>query len=159
MKTYIGIDPGKAGYVCVRDEIGYYHIPLSEKQGTKGINPEVLDALKDVAGKECMAVVESVHAMPAQGLSSTFTFGKNFGMVLGMLMALDIPYVLVPPQRWQKEMVTSADWSERTKDSSYNAAHRLHPKMDFRRSDRAYKWDDNKVDATLICDYGIRKNL
>ena len=49
--------------------------------------------------------VESVHAMPGQGVSSMFSFGRGFGVILGVLAALDIPYTLVSPQAWQKAVL------------------------------------------------------
>ena len=97
--------------------------------------------------------------MPGQGVSSCFTFGMGFGMVIGVVQAIGIPYELVTPTKWQREMVSAADKSESTKKTSLNAAVRLHPNMDFRKSRLARNFDDNKVDATLICDYARRKNL
>jgi hypothetical protein len=46
-----------------------------------------------------------------------------------------------------------------TKNTSYNAARRLFPNIDFRKSERCKSFDDNKVDATLIAEYARRKNL
>ena len=46
-----------------------------------------------------------------------------------------------------------------TKSTSMNAAKRLFPDIDFRRTSACKTFDDNKVDATLICEYGRRKNL
>ena len=46
-----------------------------------------------------------------------------------------------------------------TKATSMNAAKRLFPDIDFRRNTSCRNLDDNKVDATLICEYGRRKNL
>ena len=52
-------------------------------------------------------LVESVHAFPGQGVSSTFTFGQSFG---ALLMALDsfkhrgLNYRLITPSQWQSQM-------------------------------------------------------
>jgi hypothetical protein len=40
-----------------------------------------------------------------------------------------------------------------------NAAKRLFPNIDFRRTTKCKNLDDNKVDATLMCEYARRKNL
>ena len=45
-----------------------------------------------------------------------------------------------------------------TKATSINAAKRLFPELDFRRTEKCDNIDDNKVDATLICEYLRRKN-
>ena len=50
-------------------------------------------------------MVELVHAMPGQGVSSMFSFGRGFGVILGVLAAFDIPYTLVSPQAWQKAVL------------------------------------------------------
>ena len=47
------------------------------------------------------AVVERVHSMPRQGEASTFSFGCSFGVVLGVLGAMGIPFELVAPKVWK----------------------------------------------------------
>jgi crossover junction endodeoxyribonuclease RuvC len=46
-------------------------------------------------------VVENVHAMPLQGLSSTFKFGMGVGIIHGVAGALRLPLTLVTPQQWK----------------------------------------------------------
>jgi len=46
--------------------------------------------------------VELVASRPQQGVSSVFKFGTCYGAVLGMVSGLEIPYTLIPPQRWQR---------------------------------------------------------
>lgn len=158
-EVYVGIDPGAKGYVCVWWVAGreYEHCPITDTDSLKKL-------LREVAQCYAVAAIESVHSMPRQGVSTTFAFGRNYGVVLGMLMAYGIPYVEVAPRVWQKEMWSPGDKIMRdgkvdTKLTSYSAARRLHPSMVFKRTERCKTFDDNKVDATLICDYAIRKNL
>ena len=158
-EVYIGIDPGAKGFVCVWWVAGreYEHCPIADTDSLKKL-------LRDAAQCYAVAAIESVHSMPRQGVATTFTFGKNYGIVLGMLMAYGIPYVEVAPRVWQKEMWSPGDKVMRdgkvdTKLTSYSAARRLHPGMVFKRTERCKTFDDNKVDATLLCDYAIRKNL
>ena len=158
--VYIGIDPGSKGYACFYYPAtdSYEHVPLSD---TDHLRTE-LEAAKVVGN--VMALVENVHALPKQGLSSTFKFGFNVGLSVGMLIALGIPYSMVIPSKWQKEMWEPGDrftvgGKVLTKDTSFRAARRLHPGMNFRRTDKCKTFDDNMVDATLICDYARRMNL
>ncbi len=158
-KIYIGIDPGAKGFACFHytESDTYELVPLAD---TARLRTE-LEAARVVG--DCTAVVENVHAMPSQGRSSIFSFGKSTGIAIGMLIALGIPYNEVPPARWQKEMWNSTDkvvvsGKVDTKKTSYAAARRLHPRMDFRRTGRCSSWDDNMVDATLMCDYAQRMN-
>jgi hypothetical protein len=76
-----------------------------------------------------------------------------------MLETLGIPFTTVTPGKWQKFICEAVDKAANPKQMHYNAARRLFPNMDFRRSERCKVYDDNKVDSTLICEYGIRKQL
>ena len=155
---YIGCDPGKKGFCCilsVQPNV-FYHYPLFEGQR---LNPELIDAIDGLNGENVMAVVEQVHSMPGQGVASTFSFGMSYGKILGMFESLGIPYVTCTPGKWQKAMWEACDKAANTKLTSYNAARRLLPSMDFRKSVRCKNFDDNKVDATLLCLYAQRKQL
>lgn len=157
-ECYIGVDPGAKGYVVVYNAI-------SKQFGKYPLSGELLvDFLTTYATFDAICVIEKVHAMPGQGRSSCFTFGYNTGRVVGIIEALGIPYTMVTPQTWQREMWDSGDKVMQgkkvdNKRTSYNAARRLHPKMLFTRTERCKTFDDDLVDATLICDYAIRKNL
>lgn len=156
---YLGFDPGKKGYMCLYNAnySGYKHYPLFD--GNR-LNRDMLEVLEKLSKTyTMMAVVEQVHSMPHQGVASTFSFGANYGMILGALEALGIPYTTVTPGKWQKCICEAVDKAPNTKQMHYNAARRLFPNMDFRRSERCKTYDDNKVDATLICEYGVRKQL
>lgn len=51
-----------------------------------------------------VCMLEKVHSMPGQGVSSTFKFGQNYGWIKGMLDAIGIPYLEQPPTQWTKAM-------------------------------------------------------
>lgn len=72
---------------------------------------DVLDAIKNISichhlesTESPVCVIESVHAMPGQGVTSMFTFGRGYGFLLGVLMSHSFKIVTVTPQRWQKEL-------------------------------------------------------
>ena len=96
-KIYIGIDPGKAGGICflMDDEIKTFKCPAT----THDMAEELILA-KDI--RKCTAVVERVHSFPGQGVASTFNFGYNYGVWLGILSALKIQYQLCLPRKWMK---------------------------------------------------------
>ena len=50
------------------------------------------------------AVIENVGAMPKQGLSSTYKFGRATGQIEGALMALGVPLGFVRPNIWKKPL-------------------------------------------------------
>ena len=172
MKHYIGIDPGSHGYIVVLDENGEYVSSLAIEDST---DQDIVQFFKSEmsSGNRYVATMEDVHSMPGQGVSSTFAFGRNVGFLQGILIALQIPYTLVTPRKWQKEMWIAKDmvYSIRKdkhgddkrqvapKPTSINAATRLFPTTDLRKSDRARNPHDGKCDALLIALYAKRMNL
>lgn len=98
---YIGIDPGTSGGIGVidlRDDPVYVAHPF------KNINLYWLAAFIEDYGDtmSAVAMIEKVHAMPGQGVVSTFNFGMSFGMLEGFLIGAGVPYERVTPQKWQK---------------------------------------------------------
>ena len=96
-KIYIGIDPGKSGGICflMDDDIKTFKCPTTTHDMT-----EELILAKDI--RKCTAIVEKVWSFPGQGVKSVFSFGYNYGLWIGILSALKIPYILVPPNKWIK---------------------------------------------------------
>lgn len=160
MKTYLGIDPGSKGYISVilpDNTITYFSFldatPL-----------QISDFLHLYKGQDVHCVMEEVHAIFGSSAKATFAFGEIFGLLKGLLIANEIPYTLVPPKTWQKEIWTHDDEEKNgnkidTKKTSINAARRLYPREDFRRTPSCKNIDDNKVDSLLIATYAKRKNL
>ena len=96
-KLYIGIDPGAKGCMCLIDNGKAVFMDFNLKDYSS-----TLKAFHDTCGTELMVAIEKVHAMPGQGVSSSFSFGQRLGELEGMLTALQIPYELVAPKDWQK---------------------------------------------------------
>jgi len=95
---FIGIDPGANGAMAVIQEDDTYEFPFKQISMTL-----ISSMLEDYSDKrDCFALIEKVHAMPGQGVVSTFNFGYNFGMLEGFLIGSGIPYDRVTPQKWQK---------------------------------------------------------
>lgn len=92
----VGIDPGAKGSMCILkgNEVEFYDFNLRE----------YIKTLYTLKGdyNSIMVAVEKVHAMPNQGVSSTFSFGQRLGELEGMLMTIGMPYELVAPKDWQK---------------------------------------------------------
>lgn len=178
-KCYVAIDPGSKGFITVQynGEFSFYSIEDNDLYQLSEIMANIRNTYSNL-----VCVVEDVHALGNSAAKSTFTFGFNKGYLVGLLAANKIPYVLVQPKTWQKEMWLNSDMvvnykktlvidkktkeekeivrkTVDTKATSINAAKRLFPNIDFRKSNRCTKVDDNKVDATLMSEYARRKNL
>lgn len=172
-KCYIGIDVGAKGYIAIQIDGEWSHVSIADcdlYQLSK------LFSNIRANNNRISCAIEDVHAIYGSSAKSTFQFGFNKGYLIGLLAANKIPYTLVAPKEWQKEMWGNSDMvvtyktvtikgkqvskkEVNTKQTSINCAKRLFPTMDFRKSERAKNIDDNKVDATLLCEYARRKNL
>lgn len=142
-KTYIGIDPGAKGGIAIIGDGGSRVRPLS---------PEALRAmLKNIDNSNALCFVEQVGAMPGQGVTSMFNFGKGYGYILGVLETLEIPYQTVSPRKWKKAFSLSND-----KKLSVDTAKRLFPGVSLLPSDRCRKDSDGMAEALLIGLYAAR---
>jgi hypothetical protein len=143
----MGLDPGASGAVAFYYPekpllIAAYDVPLVDKR----INPSALSDLIRRHGPD-LAVVEIVHAMPKQGVSSSFNFGVSYGMALGIIGALKIPVVSVSPTKWKKYFGLSADKEE----ARALAISKWPASEHFRR-----KKDDGRAEAALLALYGAK---
>jgi len=95
-----------------------------------------------------IAIIEDVHAMPGQGVTSMFGFGVSKGLVIGMLHAFKCPVFTVPPAVWKGVYGLSSN-----KDASRALASKKFPNS-------SYLWtrkkDDGRAEALLLADFGRR---
>jgi len=145
---YIGIDPGKNGGIAFISDV--VNVPI---QVLKYSDEDLIDSLSTVTLKDnCRCVLEKVNAMPGQGVVSMFNFGQNFGFIQGVLKAYEIPFELVPPQKWKKEFSVTSD-----KNTSIEVAKRLFPNVDLKATPRCKKDHDGMAEALLMAEYARRK--
>jgi crossover junction endodeoxyribonuclease RuvC len=171
----LGIDPGLTGGLAVVDSFGKlvkaWEMPraASGELDLNRLTAIVLDAVHKCGVNH--GIIEQVHAMPGQGVSSMFKFGMVFGAVQGILAARSIPFTLVRPQAWQKlafvgvSEIKSAERITKTgktvkakrepKKMAAVAASRLFPGADL-TSSTGSAFHEGKTDAALIAFYGAR---
>lgn len=142
---YIGIDPGKkGGYAAILDDI------ISTKPWKDG---DFIDDMRLLSkASKCIACVEKVGAMPGQGVTSMFNFGRSAGFIEGVLDALGIPYQLVTPQRWKKEFTL-----HNSKQQSIEVCKRLFPDVTLLPTPRSRVPSDGMAEALLMAEYARRK--
>jgi len=154
----IGIDPGVSGAVAFLNDdlslVGVFDMPVMNLSGKKqqvnasalaSIFREILPYQNTNYGVDATAYVEQVHSMPKQGVASSFNFGDSYGVIKGVLGALQIPMVLVSPAVWKKR----AGLTGKPKDASRTLAQQLYPAAPLGR-----KKDVGRADAILIARYG-----
>ena len=134
MNYYIGIDPGKKGCLTIlnkeTNECVFFDWPVDDDIAT------YFDKIGDYIENEVSfsnihsACIERVAAMPKQGVSAMFSFGKNYGMWLSFLSIYHVPFKTVLPQAWQKGLVSKADGKD-TKSQTMLVAKRLFPNAEL----------------------------
>ena len=137
-RAYLGIDPGKAGGIAlVWDDAQKYEawkIPESER--------DLWDILNNhVRQYTLFAMIEKVHSSPQMGVRSAFSFGRSYGTLRGMLIALELPFDEVSPVKWQTRQGcrTGGD-----KNISKAKAQQLFPNLKIKHA---------IADSLLIADY------
>jgi crossover junction endodeoxyribonuclease RuvC len=144
----MSIDPGLSGAIAVFEGgalIEIIDMPTHELtrngKAKRQISAVALAAIFREY-KPSHVVVEKVSAMPGQGVTSMFSFGRSFGLIEGILAAFEIPATYVMPSVWTKGIGRGAG-----KDASRARACELYPS--HQKSFARVK-DDGRADAVLI---------
>ena len=156
--TYIGIDPGVRGAIAVLQGTAafVYDMPIIDV-GKGGKERNVVDApaltmllhkiIAEHRACDMRGWIEEVGSRSTDSGMRAFRFGMGYGVILGVLGALGVPYRQVRPQVWK------ARWQLIGKDKSYSllAARHTYPALvdQLRRAK-----DDGRAEALLIAEYG-----
>lgn len=152
----LGVDPGQTGAIAALADgvpAGFIDMPtFARKAGGQQVDAASLAAkLRDVLmqhpGAYVVAILEQVNAMPDQGSASGFRFGQSDGIVRGVLGALGIGFVEVPPATWKRHLkLTGCE-----KDAARAQAIQRYPDA---ANDLGRKKDIGRADALLIALWG-----
>jgi crossover junction endodeoxyribonuclease RuvC len=152
-----GIDPGLSGAIALLDAatgsvLDIIDMPmLALTRGGKAKREVDAHALAAALGRDRIGhvFIEQVGAMPGQGVSGVFAFGKAYGIAIGVLATLGVPMTFVAPQVWKRVLGVPA-----AKDGARARASQLMPGA-------AHHWqrvkDDGRAEAALIAYYGLRQ--
>jgi crossover junction endodeoxyribonuclease RuvC len=158
LTLYLGVDPGLSGALAFLDtDKGHLHVldmpvmEVSRNGKTKReVSPPLLaNILNAIEGTDVIAVVERVGAMPGQGVTSVFSFGRSLGIIEGALAACQISMTLIQPQVWQKAAGVRGG-----KDGARQRACELFPNY---AGLFARKKDDGRADAACMAWYAATK--
>lgn len=150
---YIGVDPGKKGCLTIlhnNGNIKFFDWPKNNNIKTYFDN---IACYIDESGEGVkLSVLERVHAMPGQGVSSTFSFGVNYGMWLTFFTVYPLSFITVPPQTWMKGLISKADGID-TKAQTYITAKRLFPNAELTGPKGGRL--DGRADSLLMSHYAM----
>jgi Holliday junction resolvasome RuvABC endonuclease subunit len=105
----LGVDPGVSGALAfyfpyTRDRV------IAEDVPTAGGNIDGANLYARLREfRPDLAVIELVNAMPGQGVSSTFKFGRAFGTLVGCIQAAGIQLHFVTPAKWKRHFSLPAE--------------------------------------------------
>lgn len=153
MTTTIAIDPGavSGAIACFIDDqlLDVVDMPCADgKIAASLLVGELWEFACANLDDAPTVIVEKVHAMPKQGVASTFGFGRSLGVIEGVVAGLRWPIVWVTPQAWKKHH----GLLRQDKDAARMLALETWPSHadTFRR-----KKDIGRADAALIGAYGV----
>ena len=181
----LGMDPGRDGFITAWDgnEFKFYAMPTHKvdtgkilKSGKPQTKDEfhisglatLTDTIKyDFPNCRFVVAIEEVGGRGGNGAVQNFNFGFVAGlqrMVFEMLLG---EIIMVRPQKWQsvvrrgynKKMIPSSTGKTMVVDAKAMAEHIAtteYPNIDFRKTERARKNHDGKIDSFLICLYLMR---
>jgi hypothetical protein len=161
MRVCVGIDPGKTGAVAYVSDGGAPNVDslpvVGSTKGRTRYDPHAFASLLIRLSKNLaisIVTVEQLHALPRTmgGGIANYARGEAMG-VIWTLAALQIPFQLVSPQRWQAAMLAGAEGKD-TKQRALVAAKRLFPMVDW--SQISARWRSGAADALLLAEYGRR---
>lgn len=150
---YIGIDPGKDGGLAImahKNDMVIHAYAWDDLLFVQQMR--LIQKMYPIPEGNVIAAVEKVGAMPGQGVTSMFNFGKSAGFIEGVLAALLIPYQLIAPKRWKAEFGLNSD-----KQHSIDVCKRLFPDLRLLRNERCRKESDGMAEAALLAEFARRK--
>jgi len=179
---YVGIDPGKSGYIVIVNPdrllagvgptLVAYKIPVFTVGKTKKeFDRKAIKGLLETIAEELASphvVIEHQQVMPGNGKNGNFSTGYGYGL---LTMALEgvLPYTEVRPTVWKKQMgltIPAKDMkgmsvtvkTKRKKALALREAQRLFPNETF-IPDGCRVPSADMAEATLLAVYGKRKSL
>jgi hypothetical protein len=155
-----GIDPGKKGGLSLVSHKDLYTIPLPEVRELR----DILENWEDQFGSIKHFYIEKAQAFSRDGKAGLFTYAYDAGKLEALMICMRIPYTLITPREWQKEMFKGTkqpkvDKNKDTKKRALEVVQRLYPKQSFLPTIRSKNPHDGMIDSTLIATLCRRQML
>lgn len=155
----VGADPGlSGGLVLLEDGQPTFMTAMPVIQvpkANKGKKREYLEAdivrfLK--AANPEHVVIEAQHAMPLQGLTSTFSTGLGYGIIRGVCAGLQLPFSTVQSVVWQRAVLGRTTGGDKSVVLLF--CNRRWPKVRWLASERSRIAHDGMCDAVCLAAWG-----
>lgn len=147
-KTILGIDNGLLGCMAFYDgeELLLTDMPTFEVKGRRVLDMQTIARIIK-QDPPWHVYIEKLTPMPKISGLGSFSMGHSEGFMLGLMTGFNLPYTLIRPNDWKKQMGCPAD-----KDGARARASQLLPQF-------AHNWPlkkhDGRAEASLIALYGF----
>ena len=147
----VGIDPGREGAVVRISTSGAasWLLPYDDA-GLSG--RQLTELLQTKVESGDLVVLERAQSMPKQGIASAFRYGRDYGVILGVLDAIGASYQTVAPGVWHRAVVGGSGADPKARARAVVEA-RL-PWLELRPGKRR-KAHEGIVDAACLALYGL----
>jgi len=155
-RVILGCDPGVHGglvVIHVADDIATLIAAVDIPTVGTGAGERVdVLAVRDwiVRHKPTAAFIERSQAMPRQGSSSGFKYGRATGSLEAAVILCEVPIEIVDPAKWKRFFRLPGKDKERARQRALELFPAAHAML-------ARKKDHGRADAALIALYGARK--
>ena len=155
-QVLLAVDPGKSGRIALFRANGLSCFALATPAHLSLL---VRNHLPNFDGP-IRVVIEQVNGAPGQSGPASFNFGKAYGELLGVCIALDVEPVLIRPVDWKGGLGLRREHGEtnaRFKGRSLAMARELwpqHAKTFFARAK-----DDGAAEAALLGHYALQAGI
>jgi hypothetical protein len=164
MNLIIGIDPGKKGAIAIMDfETGnlmeLFNIPYKDKF------PDLAEIFLRIGkvleiyyyntqnNSEIKGVYfEKITAIGGMGVTSAFTFGLGYGMLMGAFEMTAYQMYWVQPKEWQKRILGGLNHGDKGQAIDYVKQKVINFESFLRTKDKSLI--SGLADAICICEYG-----
>ena len=150
----LGIDPGLSGGVAVVRSIPGQRPQLMEASDILCTGEKAKRRVDVIPMMEWIrqhnpdhAVIERAQAMPDQGASSGFIYGRAVGALEAIIEGLLIPHTVIESTAWKK----AHGLTKTSKEDSRQRALKLFPGVPW----FARKLDHNRAEAALMAWFGL----
>jgi crossover junction endodeoxyribonuclease RuvC len=149
-----GIDPGYKGAIAAINAQTLEVIEVTDAPVVEGMYDisEMAAVIRHISLLGvAVFTLEQAQAMPGQGVSSTFSTGRGFGIWEGVLGALEAPYRTIRPVVWTKKVLAGIPGEG--KERSIRFALRMFPGCELTPKG-SRKPRDGRADALCLAYYG-----
>lgn len=132
----------KLGAIAVFVEGRYSVCSMPKTEGS------LVTLLQDLSlyNEGIVCYLEEVHSSPQMGVTSSFTFGRGYGLLRGIIQTLGIKLIDVTPQKWMKAIGVTG--KKANPDGIYQFVQQTYPNI---------KCNKSQSDALAILHYAIQQ--